>query len=277
MEPNRQVEAGPASASAIRIDVLGATELLVDGRRAGLGPQLAALLLVLLLEQGRTVPTQRVVQLLWGPEAGPGASATVRGHVRRLRSRIGPAGPRIVARSGRGIASGYRLCLAADRTDAAAFEQMRENGRRELAAGRTTRAAEALRAGLQLWRGPALADGADRPFARHEIERLTALHRAARFDLAGADLATGRTVEAIASLRGLADEIAGDERVSSALALALYRSGRVAEAADVCRTGLRSCVASGLDAPRLHRLQRAILCRAPELDEPLFVPAVPIG
>ncbi len=118
-----------------------------------------------------------------------------------------------------------------------------------------------LEAALALWRGPAYADVADRPFAVREIARLDSMRRSAVRGHAQALLALGRHLEAIDQLVGAVADEPYDEALRKFLALALYAEQRVEEAAQVCRDGLTLLRDRGIEAPDLQQVQRAILRR----------------
>ncbi|MFC7479246.1 BTAD domain-containing putative transcriptional regulator [Luedemannella flava] len=167
----------------LEIEVLGPVQVRCDGVRVRLGPRLVALLSVLLVEFGRAVPANRIVAMVWGAGAPEAAPATLRSHVSHLRGALRAAGagdPVTTLGNGHGV--GYRLDTAACDVDARRFEQAYAQARPLLSGttGDLERASRLIRDALELWRGPAYADVADRPFALPEIARLNALRRAAR-------------------------------------------------------------------------------------------------
>ena len=147
-------------------------------------------------------------------------SKTVQAVVSRLRRALGGEAARLV--SG---AAGYRLRVEPDELDLGRFERLCEDGRRALAAGRHERAAARLRAALEEWRGPPLADVALEPFAPPEIARLEDLRAAAVEDRVEADLAAGRGAELVGELEALVAREPLRERLRGQLMLALYRAG----------------------------------------------------
>jgi DNA-binding SARP family transcriptional activator len=258
----------------LRINVLGLLRLERDGEQVRLGPQQVALLSVLLLEVGRSVPATRLMRLLWDTPQPDGRSSTLRSHVSNLRRALGArcedsvGGPSaasgqagLVTTVGVGAAIGYRLDLRPEQIDAHRFERGYAEGQRLFAAGETARSAAVVGEVLALWHGPAYADVADRAFARPAISRLDALRRAARRLQAEALIALGRHSEVVGELtRAVADD-PYDEGPRRLLALALYYEHRVDEAAALCRDGLALLRDRGLDAPELAELQRTILRR----------------
>ena len=143
-------------------------------------------------------------------------------------------------------------------------------GRELLADGEAEQAAETLRSALALWRGPPLADFASEPFAQGEIARLEELRLAAFEERVDADLALDRHAELIPELEALVRQHPLRERLRAQLMLALYRSGRQAEALDTYRQARRMLAEElGLEpGRRLQELEGAILNQDPELDPP---------
>ena len=246
--------------------ILGPLRVLASGRWRVLGPQQAALLTILLLEPGRPLPGRRLAELLWGRPLPSAAATTLRSHVHHLRRVLEPDrgtghDPSLLVREG----DSYRLRVAPEQIDAVRFERLLREGSQALAHDPWV-AADRLAAGLSLWRGPALAGVAERPFAVAAATRLEGLRRTALTTRIEADLALGRHAEVVGELEALLVELPGQDHVYRLLALALYRGHHQQEAARVCRTGLERLAEGGLRSPALERLQRDILCRAPGLD-----------
>ena len=243
--------------------ILGPVEVRAQGRPIAVaGGRQRALLALLLLRSGEPVSRDRVIEGLWGERPPDGAVKTVQAVVSRLRRALGGEAARLVSGT-----SGYRLRVEPDELDLARFERLCEDGRRALTGGRPGRAAARLRAALEEWRGPALADVALEPFAAPEIARLEELRAAAVEDRIEADLALGRGVELVGELEALVGREPLRERLRAQLMLALYRAGRQGEALDVYRDAVRTLDAElGLrPGPELERLQRAILAHDPAL------------
>jgi DNA-binding SARP family transcriptional activator len=248
---------------AVDFRVLGPVEVRAEGRPLAVpGARQRALLAVLLLSAGEPVSRERVIADLWGERPPDGAVKTVQAVVSRLRRALGGEATRLVT-----SAAGYRLRVEPDELDLGRFERLCEDGRRALAAGRPERAAARLRAALEEWRGPPLADVALEPFASPEIARLEDLRAAAVEDRVEADLALGRGAELVAELEGLVEREPLRERLRGQLMLALYRAGRQGEALDAYREAVRTLDAElGLHpGPELKRLQQAILAHDPAL------------
>jgi DNA-binding SARP family transcriptional activator/class 3 adenylate cyclase/tetratricopeptide (TPR) repeat protein len=248
--------------------VLGPLEVTV-GRLPvpiGRGKQ-RAILALLILNAGRMVSSERLIDEIWGerpPATGPKALHV---YVSRLRKALGPGV--IVTRP-----PGYQLAIEAEQVDARRFEDLLQAGRDALGRGEAMAAAETLRAALELWRGPVLADVAYEPFAQSEIMRLEALFLAAVEERIEADLALGCHPELVGELEGLVAEHPLRERLRGQLMLALYRSGRQAEALDAYQAARRALVDElGIEpsAP-LKELERGILNQDAALDPPLMAP-----
>jgi predicted ATPase/DNA-binding SARP family transcriptional activator len=257
--------------------ILGPLEVRHDGRVVELGgPRGRALLAVLLVHRGEPVAADVLAQALWGDEAPPTAAKALQVSVSRLRRALGPAAERLETAAG-----GYRLVVERDEVDADRFETGYERGRELLGAGHPAAAAAALRGALALWRGPPFADLRYEPWAQAEIQRLEELRAAGLEDRIEAELALGEHARMVAELEARIAEHPLRERLRAQLMLALYRSGRQAEALDVfrdVRTRLDSDL--GLEpGPELRALERAILTHDPSLATPVdpgrFVPAPP--
>ncbi|ROT29411.1 BTAD domain-containing putative transcriptional regulator [Micromonospora sp. HM5-17] len=256
----------------LRVSVLGPVQVLRDDVPVRLTARQVEVLSILLLNPGTPVPAHRMVELLWGGAVPKAAAATLRSHLSHLRRALRPAAgdaPTVISTAGSD--GGYRLDLRPEQVDAHRFEQGYAHARRLLDAGRaeeTARAAALLHDALALWRGPAFADVAARPFALAETARLTALRRSARLAHAEALASLGRYAEVIVALSGVVAEEPYDEGLRRQLAVALYAEHRVDEAARLCQTGLVLLRRRGIDAPELHRLQRQILQRTLVLGRP---------
>ena len=221
------------------------------------GGRQRALLAILLLHANEAVSADRLIDDLWGQSPPATARKIVQLYVSRLRKELGNG--RLVSRS-----PGYMLCVERSELDLARFESLLGEASRTGPGS----AAPKLRDALALWRGPPLADFAYEPFARAEIARLEELRWAAREQRIDADLATGRHAELIGELEALIAEHPLRERLRAQLMLALYRSGRQAEALDAYRHTRRELSDQlGLEpGEQLKRLEQAILRQDPALD-----------
>jgi DNA-binding SARP family transcriptional activator len=242
--------------------ILGPIEVLADGEplEVGVGKQ-RALLALMLLKAGEVVSTDRLIDALWGERPPASALNSVRIYVSHLRKTLGSE--RLVTR-----ARGYALAVAPGELDLDRFEQLAADGRAALAAGDAGRAAATLHDALALWRGPPLADVALEPCAPSELARLEALRLAALEYRVDADLALGRHAELVPELQALVDEHPLRERLGAQLMLALYRSGRQADALASYRQARRALQDQvGLEpGPELRRLEQAILTHDPSLE-----------
>src|SRR6266511_1016449 len=221
----------------MRYGILGPLEVVGDAVavRVAVAKQRAVLVL-LLLDANRVVSADRVIDALWGGRP-PRASVTLRSSVSVLRRVPEPERP--AGATGRVLAwqpPGYLLRVGPDELDATRFERLARDGRGLLPADPA--AAEALLGeALALWRGDALADVAFEPFAQGEIARLTELRLATAEDQVEAGLAAGRHAEVVADLERLLAASPLRERLRGQLMLALYRSGRQADALRAYRDG----------------------------------------
>jgi len=256
----------PSDAEQIDFRLLGPIAAVRDGETLALGgPRQRALLGLLLLEPGRSLSTDRLADELWGERPPPGAPATIRSYVSRLRSVLGPGAP-IEATS-----SGYALSVSGDLVDAARFERLVQEGQDARARGQAQRAADGLRGALELWRGRPFDGAGDEGALKAEAERLDELRLLALEERIEADLALGRAAELVHELEGLVREHPYRERFWAQLMLALYRGGRQADALDAYRRG-REILAEelGLEPSEdLKRLEQAILRQeVPEVKPP---------
>jgi DNA-binding SARP family transcriptional activator len=241
--------------------ILGPLEVVENGRSVGLGSRKQrALLTLLVLHAGKVVSLDRLIDDLWHGEPPAAAAATVRSHISRLRSALGAS--RLLSR-----APGYALVLEPDELDAARGERLFADGREALGQGRADEAAERLRSALSLWRGSPLADVAYEPFAQGEIARLEELRLAVLEERIEADLALGSHADIVGELEALVTEHPLRERLRGQLMLALYRSGRQADALESYQQTRRVLTDElGLEpSDALKDLQRAILAHDPSL------------
>jgi predicted ATPase/DNA-binding SARP family transcriptional activator len=243
----------------IRFGVLGPLDVRVEGREADLGgPRQRSLLVALLVHAGEPISADALAQMLWGDEAPPSAPKALQVTVWRLRGALGVASDRIET-----VAGGYRLRLEPGELDAERFDRAYERAR--TLAPRS--AAAALREALALWRGPALADVRYEPWAQGEIRRLEELRGAAIEARVEADLALGEHARLVGELEALVAEHPLRERLRAQQMLALYRSGRHADALAAFRAARETLDAElGLEAgPELRALEQQILTHDPAL------------
>jgi DNA-binding SARP family transcriptional activator len=251
----------------IEFRVLGPLEVLVEGRALELKRRKQrSLLALLLLRAGEVLSTDHLVEELWAGRPPKAAVGSLQNLVSELRKVIGPETVRTRE-------PGYVLDVDPERIDLNRFERLVAlAGETEEAARR----ASLLREALALWRGPALADLVLEPFAQVEIARLEERRTAAREDLLDAELGLGRHSQLVGELEALVSEHPLRERLRGQLMLALYRSGRQAEALEAYREARETLVEElGIEpSPELQQLEQAILRHDQELELPTRV-AVP--
>jgi DNA-binding SARP family transcriptional activator len=249
--------------------ILGPLEVAEGGRLVSLGRgKQRSLLALLLLHANEVVSSEQLINELWGERPPATAAKSVQVYVSSLRKVLGPANGTTGVLRTRG--SGYVLCIAPDDVDVHRFERHVEQGRRALGAGEPEAAARELRQALALWQGQPLADLAYEPFAQGEIARLEDMRLAALEDRIEAELQLGRHVDLVGELEALVAEHPLRERLAGQLMVALYRSGRQAEALDAY-TRTRDYLATelGLEpGPALREVQAAVLAQDPELAPP---------
>jgi DNA-binding SARP family transcriptional activator len=241
----------------VDLRLLGPVEVRRDDRLIELGPRKQrAVLAMLALHAGRTVSADRLAEGLWGDEPPSSAPKMVQLYVSHLRRLLEGEDARIVTRG-----RGYELQLSNGDVDTARFERLLDESH--------------PREALAQWRGEPLADLADEPFAAAEIRRLDELRLRAVEMAVDADLEAGRHAEVIGELDALVTEHSLRERLHGQRMLALYRSGRQAEALEAYRQARAVLVEQiGVEpGAELRRLQDAILAQDPALD--LREPPVP--
>lgn len=224
-----------------------------------------AVLAMLLLADGGMVTVDQLVDAAWDCHPPQGAVKAVRNCVSALRRRLVQiGGPGLPIET---TAAGYRLPLAECRVDARDFRQQADAARRLAAAGHSAQAAAGLRAALGLWRGPALA-GIRARMVQAGAVRLEEQHMTVLEDCLDLELALGQHRQAISELQALARECPLREKIVTQLMLALYRSGRQAEALSTYhQLANRLAVELGIDpACEVTWLHEAILRQDPSLD-----------
>ena len=237
------------------------------------GTKQRALLALLLLNANEVVSADRLIDELWGDDAPGSGRSALQVRVSQLRKALGATGSQIVTR-----APGYVLRLDAEQLDLSRFERLVA----EAAAAPPSVATAKLREALALWRGPPLADLAYEAFAQPAIARLEELRLAAIESRVDADLALGRHAEVVAELEALVREHPVRENPRAQLMLALYRSGRQADALAVYQSVRRALVDELAIEPglSLRELEQAILRQDPSLQvggaDALRRPAPPV-
>src|SRR3954452_15766306 len=228
--------------------ILGTLEVLDGERPLDLGgPKQRALLGALLLDANRVVPRERLIDALWDEDPTATADKALQVYVSQLRKILGRE--RVETQ-----VPGYVLRVGPDELDLQRFERLQSEGR--------------LPEALALWRGPALADLADQRFAQPEIARLEELRISCVEERIGRELERGNHLALVGELEALVAEHPLRERFRLQLMLALYRSGRQAEALEAYRAARSMLVDElGIEPGReLRELHQAVLEQDPALD-----------
>jgi DNA-binding SARP family transcriptional activator len=240
--------------------ILGPLEVVDGDRRLPLGgPRQRAVLAVLLLHANEVVSADAIIDRLWGGEPPPTAAKVLQVQIWRLRKALGREA--LITRP-----PGYMLQVGPDELDLARFERLVE----EAQAAEPGPAAAKLREALALWRGSALGDLTYESFLAAEIARFEELRVVAVEERVEAELALGRHGELVPDLEALTAEHPYRERLHGQLMLALYRSGRQADALGRFQEVRRLLDEElGLEpGEQLKLLQKAILAHDPSLDAP---------
>ncbi|WBB80552.1 BTAD domain-containing putative transcriptional regulator [Micromonospora sp. WMMD882] len=250
------------AATDVDLCVLGPVSARRDHEPVALGGRRQRMVLAaLLVARGRTLPAERLRELVWGDHDRTASRATLYGYIAGLRRALEP---QRASRSGGLLVRegpGYAIRLPPDRVDADRFTALVGHGGVLLDRGRSAEAVSTLETALALWRGPAYADVGDTPFALPEVTRLESLRATAVELRLTALLDLGRHAAVLGELQALVLEHPLRERAWELLALALYRLGRQGDALGVLhRARRRLAERLGVDpGPALRRLETAIL------------------
>jgi DNA-binding SARP family transcriptional activator len=265
----------------VEFRLLGNLEVSRDGSPVDVGgTQPRTVLAMLLVAGGRVVPAESIIEALWGHDPPDSAAGTLQSYVSRLRRVLVPGGARGEAAKVLAWDSpGYKLVVGPTALDAHRFESLADQGRGLLLAADYESARDVLQEALALWRGPALLEFAHLDFAWGFAARLEERKLVATEDRIDADLRLGRHAAVVGELGELVAAHPLREQLRHHLALALYRSGRQAEALrvlDDARRTLRNQL--GIDPGRpLVELETAILNQDPALDLAPTAASYPTG
>ena len=266
----------------MRFGILGPLQAVGDdGRELVLGGRMPrAVLALLLLRANEVVSSDQLVEELWAGAPPASGAKGLHVHVSRLRRALSaghsdPGGERLVTTAG-----GYVLRVGPEELDVQRCERLIGEGRSLLAAGRPDQALAALSGAVELWRGDALADFQYDAFAQGEIARLGELRAAVLEERIAVEMLLGREAQVLGELERLVRDYPYRERLRGQLMLALYRTGRQAEALAAYRAARSALVDElGIEpSVELRQLHEAILAQ----DETLLQtdpgqPAAPTG
>lgn len=230
----------------------------------------------LVASAGRMVTTDELIDSLWGDAPPRTAAKSLQTYVLRLRNALEPSRhgvPRLIVTQ----MPGYRLAVPDDAVDAWRFERLVDLGRRAYREGRADAAVGTLREALALWRGPAYAGFEATRFGGAESRRLEELRLVALEDRIAADLDVGRARETVSELESLVHEHQLRERLWHLLVLALYRSGRQADALAAYARAREFLIDEiGVEpGEELRALHAQVLAQDEGLRTPISGPAVP--
>ena len=265
-------------AEQLRVGMLGELTASYGGEQLDLGgPRQRAVLALLILARGEVVLAERLADSLWGDQPPADTAAALQSYVSHLRRRLQPGSAArsrsaVIASQGRG----YAVRLPSTAVDAWHFESLVEQAGTE---ADPSRICALLREALELWRGPALADYADEPWADAEVARLTELRRVADERLLAARLELGESALLVPRLEAMVAQEPLREERWRLLVLSLYRAQRQADALSALRRA-RTTLADelGVDpGPALRELEAEVLAQSPSLDLPRQRASAPVA
>ena len=247
--------------TAWRFLVLGPLEARRDGEPLALGgPKQRSVLALLLLEAGHLVPANQIIEHVWGVDGAEGAQASLQVYVSTLRKLLRDPGAESDDRLAF-VRPGYRLRVAPGELDLQEADDVLVQARELRAAGDLTAAAHLLRFGLSLWRGRALGDLAELPAFAPLLVGLDRRREVLRHECYDVELDLGRHLTLVPELEAAVAGSPLDERLAGQHMVALYRSGRQADALEVYRHGRETLVEElGLEpSPILRAVHASIL------------------
>jgi len=249
----------------MRFGILGPLQVIGDdGRELALGGRMPrTVLAILLLRANEVVSSDRLIEELWAGAPPASAAKGLHVHVSRLRRAIAASHPDLGGERLVTAAGGYLLRLAPDELDTQRCRQLIGEGRSLLAAGRPDQALAALSGAVELWRGDVLADFQYDAFAQAEIAQLGELRAALLEERIAVEMLLGREAQALGELERLVRDYPYRERLRGQLMLALYRTGRQAEALAEYRAARSALVDElGIEpSVELRQLHEAILAQ----------------
>ncbi|MBO2450126.1 tetratricopeptide repeat protein [Actinomadura barringtoniae] len=252
----------------LRFEVLGSLRAWRGGAELPLGPlQQRTVLAVLLLNAGRRLRRERLIEAVWGEEPPAYAVNLLQKHVSGLRRVLEPdRSPRTPSSLLSWTDTGYLLTVPPERLDLAAFDELVETARATRAEGDQEGAAGAFHRALELWRGP-LCDGLAGPLLDAERDRLGERRLDVIEQCADLDLRLGRHRELVGQLRELIGRYPFRERLRGLLMLALYGAGRQGEALEAFHEARRYLLDElGIEpGPQLRAVHERILNADPGL------------
>ena len=249
----------------MRFGILGPLQAVGDdGLELALGGRMPrAVLALLLLRANEVVSSDQLVEELWAGAPPASGAKALHVHVSRLRRALAaghsdPDGERLVTAAG-----GYVLRVGPEELDVQRCERLIGEGRSLLAAGRPDQALAALSGAVELWRGDVLADFQYDAFAQGEIARLGELRAAVLEERIAVEMLLGREAQVLGELERLVRDYPYRERLRGQLMLALYRTGRQAEALAAYRAARSALVDElGIEpSVELRQLHEAILAQ----------------
>ena len=266
----------PRPMGALRVSLLGSFRASVgDAALPAGGVKQRAVLAMLALRAGDTVPESRLIDGIWGDETPSAVRSSLQVYVAHWRRVLGESGAGArIEREG----VGYRLVMEPADVDVNRYASLVALGRAALADERFVVAASRFDEAQALWRGDALQDFEGMPFHQWETVSLESARVQALADRSEALLGAGRGSELVALLEGLVARYPFEERFSAQLMHALYRSGRQVDALRVCEQTRSGLVEVGIEVgPLLRSMEQRVLQQDPSLESKAspFTPASP--
>jgi DNA-binding SARP family transcriptional activator len=234
--PENDITTGELSPDArLKVTLLGPVRCWMGDREVLLGTtQARAVFAMLAAQVGSALAPHELINGVWGEFAPNSANRVLQTYISRLRRALEPDHERGKSGLLQSASGGYRLVAARDQVDLFLFDDLRQDARRQMAAGDAEAAGRTLDAALALWSGEALF-GVQGPYAEALRAKLAELHTSVMEDRAEASLARGLHDDAAALLTGLVRDHPFRDRPRALLMLALHRSGRTADALEAYR------------------------------------------